>query len=38
MSSLMQDDPRIPGERLAAFIARAFIATGLPKADARALA
>jgi hypothetical protein len=34
----MQDDPRIPGERLAAFIAHAFITAGLPKADAQARA
>jgi hypothetical protein len=38
MSSLLQDDPRIPGERLAAFIARAFIATGQPEGDTQALA
>jgi hypothetical protein len=36
MSSVMQDDPRIPGERLVAFIARGFIATGQSEADALA--
>ena len=32
------DAPRIPAERLAAFIARAFTAAGLPTADAQTLA
>jgi LDH2 family malate/lactate/ureidoglycolate dehydrogenase len=35
---MSQADTRIPAERLAAFIARAFIATGLPETDAEALA
>jgi hypothetical protein len=29
---MTQDDTRVPAERLAAFIARAFIAAGLPAA------
>jgi hypothetical protein len=38
MSSLMQDNRQIPDERLVAFIARAFIATGQPEGDTQALA
>ncbi len=35
---MTQDDTRVPAERLAAFIARAFIAAGLPAADAETVA
>jgi L-2-hydroxycarboxylate dehydrogenase (NAD+) len=35
---MSQADTRIPAERLSAFIARAFIAAGLPEADAEGLA
>jgi L-2-hydroxycarboxylate dehydrogenase (NAD+) len=38
MTSMTQDDTRVPAERLAAFIARAFVAAGLSAVDAEALA
>jgi LDH2 family malate/lactate/ureidoglycolate dehydrogenase len=38
MISMTQDDTRVPAAQLAAFIARAFIAAGLPASDAETLA
>jgi LDH2 family malate/lactate/ureidoglycolate dehydrogenase len=38
MTIMSQDDVRVPANRLAAFIAHAFIAAGLPAADAEILA
>jgi L-2-hydroxycarboxylate dehydrogenase (NAD+) len=38
MTGMTKDDTRIPADRIAAFIARAFIGAGLPEADAEALA
>lgn len=35
---MTQDDTRVPASRLAAFISRAFVAAGLPAADAETLA
>jgi LDH2 family malate/lactate/ureidoglycolate dehydrogenase len=38
MTTMTQEDTRIPATRLAAFIARAFLAAGLPAEDAQVLA
>jgi LDH2 family malate/lactate/ureidoglycolate dehydrogenase len=38
MIGMAQDDTRIPPQRLAAFVDRAFVAAGLPAADAEILA
>src|ERR1700720_4410456 len=38
MTFMSQHDPRVPAAQIAAFIARAFVAAGLPVADAESLA
>src|SRR5271168_2576716 len=35
---MTENDSRVPAERLAAFIARAFVAAGIPETDAQTLA